>query len=167
MAESEESDRREQVTDSRSDEEAARLYATTVEMADRVSARRGQANQFYLSIETLLLGVPAFFGLTNVAGAEPDPLRYTVLAAVGVIVSVTWWLQLRSYRQLNRAKFDVILAIEREHFQIHPFGDEWDSLKKDAIPGWRGRYAELGTVERVVPIAFLVANLLLGVWAWV
>ena len=147
-------------------EETTKLYAMAVEMADRVSARRGQANQFYLSVETLLLGVPAFFGLTSVDGASPDPLRTSVLAAVGVIVSLTWWLQLRSYRQLNRAKFEVILAIEREHFQIHPFGDEWESLKKDRIQGWRGRYAELGTVERTVPIVFLFANVLLGVWAW-
>jgi hypothetical protein len=137
-----------------------------VDMADRVSARRGQANQFYLSIETLLLGVPAFFGLTDVDGTGPDPLRSTVLATVGVIVSMTWWLQLRSYRQLNRAKFQVILAIEREHFQIRPFCDEWESLQNDRIKGWRGRYAELGTVERTVPLVFLVANLLLGVWAW-
>lgn len=146
-------------------EEAARLYASAVEMADRVSARRGQANQFYLSVETLLLGIPAFFGLAG-PSTPPDLPRSTVLAAVGVIVSVTWCLQLRSYRQLNRAKFDVILAIERDHFKVRPFTDEWGSLKNDRIPGWQGRYAELGTVERVVPLVFLVANVILGVWAW-
>ncbi len=81
-------------------------------------------------------------------------------------MSVTWWLQLRSYRQLNRAKFDVILAIERNYFNIRPFADEWESLKRDRIPGWQGRYAELGTVERVVPLVFLIANVLLGAWAW-
>lgn len=145
-------------------DEAARLYTTAVEMADRVSARRGQANQFYLSIETLLLGVPAFFGVT--AAENGDPLRQTALAAVGVIVSVTWWLQLRSYRQLNAAKFDVILAIERDHFQTRPFSDEWGSLKNDRVPGWRDRYAELGTVERIVPIVFAAANVVLAVWAW-
>lgn len=145
-------------------DEAARLYATTVEMADRVSARRGQANQFYLSLETLLLGVPAFFGVTG--PGSNDPLRQTALAVVGVIVSGAWWLQLRSYRQLNRAKFNVILAIERDHFSIQPFTDEWASLKTDQVPGWRERYAELGTVERVVPIVFAVANGVLIVWAW-
>lgn len=164
VAESEESDRREPVRPA-PPEEAARLYASAVEMADRVSARRGQANQFYLSVETLLLGVPAFFGLSGPAAAS-DPLRSSVLAAVGVIVSVTWWLQLRSYRQLNRAKFDVILAIEHAHFSIRPFTQEWESLKRDGVPGWRGRYAELGTVERVVPLVFLIANVLLGIWAW-
>lgn len=154
------------MTGGRDAEEAAKLYATAVEMADRVSARRGQANQFYLSIETVLLGVPAFFGSATPTGGGASAFPTTVLAAVGVIVSATWWLQLRSYRQLNRAKFEVILAIERKHFSTHPFGDEWNSLKEDSLPGWRGRYAELSTVERVVPIVFLVANVAVGFRAW-
>ena len=39
------------------------LYKLAVEMADRVSARRGGANQFYLTLETLILAVPAAFEL--------------------------------------------------------------------------------------------------------
>lgn len=147
------------------DEEAARLYAMSVEMADRVSARRGLANQFYLGIETLLLGVPAFLGLTS-PGTGFDPLRATLLAAIGVVISGAWWLQLRSYRQLNTAKFEVILKMEADYFRIHPFTHEWDSLKNDQVEGWRGRYSELGTVERVVPVVFLIANVFVGVWAW-
>jgi len=153
------------VTEPSTAEEASRLYAMSVEMADRVSARRGLANQFYLSIETLLLGVPAFLGL-NSSAPGLDPLRATLLAAIGVVVSAAWWLQLRSYRQLNTAKFEVILKMEVDHFHIHPFTDEWNSLKKDRVAGWRGRYAELGTIERVVPIVFLLANIFVGLWAW-
>lgn len=37
---------------------------------------------------------------------------------------------------------------------IHPFADEWKSLKEDPIRSWRSRYAELGFVERVVPTTF-------------
>lgn len=153
------------MTASSDSDEAARLYAVSVEMADRVSARRGLANQFYLSIETLLLGVPAFFGLSTPTDDHFDPRSAMLLAAIGVVVSAAWWLQLRSYRQLNAAKFEVILKIEADHFAIHPFSDEWDSLKKDRVEGWRGRYAELGTVERLVPIVFLIVNVVVGVWA--
>lgn len=144
-------------------QEAIRMYAMCVEQADRISARRGQANQFYLSLETLILGVPAFFGFS---GAATDPLRVTVLAVVGIIVSAAWWLQLRSYRDLNSAKFKVINEIERTYFEVRPFSDEWVHLKTDQIKGWRPRYAELGSVERFVPAAFVVANLLVGVTAW-
>ena len=82
------------------------------------------------------------------------------------MVACTWWLQLRSYRDLNRAKFDVITRIERDYLEPRIFTDEWDSLKKDRVPGWRKRYAELGTVERVVPLIFIAANIIGIVWIW-
>lgn len=141
------------------------LYKTAVEMADRVSARRGQANQFYLTLQTLILGVPALFERVG-DGSQVDPLRNFLLAVVGVIVSATWWLQLRSYRDLNRAKFKVINDIEVSHFSVRPFSDEWDSLKGDKVQGWRERYAELGAVERFVPLLFLLLNAVIAVMVW-
>jgi hypothetical protein len=145
--------------------EVRELYAMAVEMADRVSARRGHANQFYLTLQTLLLGGPALFGALG-DDNEIDPLRGFLLAIVGVIVSITWSLQLRSYRDLNRAKFHVINNIEATHLMIKPFTDEWASLKKDPVPFWNGRYAELGAVERVVPAIFLIVNVGLAVIVW-
>lgn len=140
------------------------LYKVTVEMADRVSARRGAANQFYLTLQSTLLGVPAIFSAFG--RDEFDPLRATVLAAIGAITSVTWWLQLRSYRDLNAAKFNVINRIERDYLPVQPFSDEWASLKQDPLPKWRPRYAELGFVERFVPVAFLALEVLIGVTVW-
>jgi len=140
------------------------MRCTTLTFAPALIASDAAVWRRSCGLETLLLGVPAFFGVTG--PGSNDPLRQTALAVVGVIVSGAWWLQLRSYRQLNRAKFNVILAIERDHFSIQPFTDEWASLKTDQVPGWRERYAELGTVERVVPIVFAVANGVLIVWAW-
>lgn len=63
-------------------------------------------------------------------------------------------MALRSYRDLNRAKFDVILELEKR-LPVQIFGDEWKSLKRDEVKWWRGRYAEQGTVERVVPFVFM------------
>jgi hypothetical protein len=145
--------------------EVRELYKTAVEMADRVSARRGQANQFYLTLQTLILGVPALFESVG-DGSQVDPLRNFLLAVVGGIVSITWWLQLRSYRDLNRAKFQVINDIEAVHFSVKPFTHEWDSLKGDRVQSWRERYAELGTVERFVPVLFFLLNAVLAVMVW-
>ena len=80
---------------------------------------------------------------------------------MGILVAGVWWLQLRSYRSLNRAKFQVILAIEREQLPLAIFGDEWKHLKDAGVPGWRGRYAELGFVESVVPGIFVLLQVLL------
>lgn len=141
------------------------LYKMAVEMADRVSARRGQANQFYVALQTALLGVPAAFAVVG-HGSEIDPLRSFLLSLVGAMVSVVWWFQLRSYRDLNTAKFRVINQIEADNLPIRPFSDEWKDLKKDPVPGFRGRYAELGFVERFVPIVFFAINTVLAVIVW-
>lgn len=141
------------------------MYKLAVEMADRVSSRRGQANQFYLAIETLLLGAPASISLVG-AGAPSGgltPWLTLVLGFCGAAISAAWWLQLRSYRDLNSAKFKVINKIEAEQFQVRPFSDEWGYLKQDEIKRWRDRYAELGTVERVMPVIFAALHLALVV----
>ncbi|MEE2522396.1 RipA family octameric membrane protein [Pseudarthrobacter sp. J47] len=100
------------------------LYKLAVEMADRVSARRGTANQFYLSLETLILGAPImaqYLGSNSVA----HPELLTALSVAGVLVAIVWWLQLRSYRELNSAKFKVINEIEDHHFEVKVFRQEW------------------------------------------
>ncbi|WP_442961003.1 RipA family octameric membrane protein [Pseudarthrobacter sp. J75] len=115
------------------------LYKLAVEMADRVSARRGTANQFYLSLETLILGAPImaqYLGSNSVA----HPELLTALSVAGVLVAIVWWLQLRSYRELNSAKFKVINEIEDHHFEVKVFRQEWLELKQDRVPRWRPRY---------------------------
>lgn len=146
--------------------EVVAQYQLAVEMADRVSARRGHANQFYVSLQSLLLGAPILFSRLSPAANDGQRPATTLLYGIGVVVACTWWLQLRSYRDLNRAKFDVITRIERDYLEPRIFTDEWDSLKKDRVPGWRKRYAELGTVERVVPLIFIAANIIGIVWIW-
>jgi hypothetical protein len=126
------------------------LYTLAVEMADRVSARRGTANAFFLTVQT------AFVAVLGVATPNLARSPWWVNLAVslaGLVLSASWWLQLRSYRDLNRAKFIVINTIEQE-LPVRIFTDEWTHLKQNSLPVWRGRYAELGTVERIVPGVF-------------
>ena len=70
-------------------------------------------------------------------------------------------------RDLNRAKFEVILRLEREHLDLQFFNDEWTELKKDPIKNWRPRYAEQGEAKRVVPVVLLVLYLVLAVYVLV
>lgn len=136
------------------------LYKVAVEMADRVSARRSTANTFYLSLQTAGLAILAF-----VTSLPTEPRRAVLVAIclVGAATGVTWFLQLRSYRDLNGAKFDVINDLEKR-LPVAVFSAEWESLKQDPVSRWRPRYAELGTVERVVPWFFVVMNLILAVY---
>jgi hypothetical protein len=126
------------------------LYKLAVEMADRISARRGIANSFFLTANT---GVVALLA--------SHQLRW-YLPAAGIVLAASWWALLKSYRDLNRAKFEVILAME-EQLPVRVYGDEWErlrrerapfALRRDAIRAWAAQYRELGRVERVVPWVF-------------
>jgi hypothetical protein len=134
-------------------------YKLATEMADRISARRGTANAFYFTVTSALLSIAEGFDLA-------------VTAAAGMVLAAAWWLQLRSYRNLNGAKWQVITTLEAT-LPSQPFADEWKILKTDpldeaALKRRRlrtalrpiTRYAELGIVEQVVPLVYLLLFLI-------
>jgi hypothetical protein len=139
--------------DNKATQQYLELYKLAVEMADRVSARRATANAFLLTVNTALL---AF-----VSSGSLNMLWLVALA--GIALSGTWWILLKSYRDLNAAKFGVILEMEKD-LEAKVYGNEWRVLKEDRPKEerpqekrpkrwWEG-YAELGTVERIVPLIF-------------
>ena len=146
------------------------LYKLAVEMADRVSARRTSANNFFLALHAAMVTVVGLIGSAqtrpDAAGTPHSALPIFLTAAGGIALSAAWWLALRSYRDLNRAKWAVITDME-SNLPRRVFGDEWDSLKRDDLSWWRGRYAEQGAVERVVPTIFAAlyaVALVLAIW---
>jgi len=125
------------------------LYKLGADFADKVSARRNTANGFFLTAETALVTVVAF-----VLGKQrPEDAVKVAIVTAGVLLSATWWLQLRSYRDLNKAKFAILIEIEKG-LPVALFTDEQKVLDGDGSKGLRGRYAELGATERVVPVLF-------------
>lgn len=142
-----------------SEAQVLELYRLAVEMADRVSARRSAANTYFVSLQTATLAV---LGLLTGRSVQPSSGVLIAVCLAGACTSVTWFLLLRSYRDLNRAKFEVITKME-EHLPVRVFGNEWVSLKQDPVKRWRPRYAELGSVERVVPWIFLAIYALLAI----
>lgn len=138
-------------------QEFLELYKLAVEMADRVSSRRGAANTYYLSLQTALVTLIGF-GMPRLS--ESPWWVSLVVALGGVTLSLAWWMQLRSYRTLKAAKLQVINNLE-QHLPVRIFTDEWDALNSPPSPGPFRRYAELGTPERVVPWVFALAHLTL------
>jgi hypothetical protein len=132
------------------------LYKLAVEMADRISARRGAANTFFLTVNT---GLAALLGGSS--------LRWYV-AAAGIVFALAWWWLLQSYRRLSSAKFQVINSLEPD-LPTQLYTEEWKYLQAAKRPmrvwppralwAWMNSYHELGIVERVVPLAFAVIYL--------
>ena len=133
------------------------LYKFAVEMADRVSARRGTANAYFLAVQTTLVAVLSL-GAPNLS--KSSPWISAVASAAGIALSMAWWLQLRSYRSLNSAKFAVITELEKD-LGLTIYQNEWRVLSGDRVKRWRYRYAELGATERFVPWVFAVLYIVL------
>ncbi len=127
-------------------------YKHYVDSAQKVSERRVSANNYLLTVNAFLV---AFYGLV---AASQYRTYWAVLAPVaGLVVSVTWFRIIKSYRDLNTVKFKVIHELE-QHMPASPYDYEW----KKAEEG-RGRtYHALSHLEGWVPITFMVLYVLLG-----
>ena len=95
-------------------------YKLYVEMADRISARRSLTNTFFLSLNTAIFtSIAALW--TGKPATLPWYLIFPLLALV--IQCLAWFFLIRSYRQLNSAKYTVIGVLE-ERLQLHHIGKQ-------------------------------------------
>jgi hypothetical protein len=130
-------------------------YKIYVEMADRISARRGLANTFFLTLNTAVFTVIGVF-LQNKPQTASWLLVFPLIALIGQCAA--WFYLVRSYRQLNTAKYDVIGALE-ERLPASPYWRaEWTALGEGKD---RSKYWPLTHLEQWVPI-FFAATYLIG-----
>lgn len=139
--------------------ELLEIYKLHAELADRVSQRREGANRLYVSIITgFLVAVMVFSRL----GLD-RPIELSWLLCVGGFLGIglcaSWYIVIRSYRQLNSGKFRTLHELESK--LSYPFFQrEWELLKSgdDFKTYWR-----LTIAETVLPIIFGLAYLVLVV----
>jgi hypothetical protein len=127
-------------------------YKLCVEMADRVSARRNLTNTFFLSLNSAVVAVVAAVSARTLA------ITSVLLLSAGLVIliaqCVAWFVIVRSYRQLNAAKYAVIGAFEKRLPAFAYSRAEWGALGEGR--DWR-KYLPLTHVEQWVPVIFAVA----------
>ena len=125
------------------------IYKLHAELADRVSQRREGANRLYVSLHVgLVVFVAALlrFGF----GDAPERLVLGIIGGIGALLSVSWFVVIRSYRQLNTEKYRVLHELENQlPFQF--FTLEWDPQTKGQKSN---RYWKLTHVEVTLPAIF-------------
>ncbi|NJL40556.1 MAG: hypothetical protein HC840_20585 [Leptolyngbyaceae cyanobacterium RM2_2_4] len=128
-------------------------YKICVEMADRVSVKRGQANTFYISLLSALLALLSLI-IDNklVSGSSDVLLLFTSI--LGLTLCFTWYINIQSYRQLNSLKFKVISEME-QYLPFPCYSREWATLKERQREGEK-QYIRLTAIERFVPLIFAV-----------
>ena len=136
--------------------ELLELYKLHAELADRVSQRREGANRLYAG---LLTGFTAFAIALLRFGTGDAPMNIILFigGAVGASLSVSWYVVIRSYRQLNTGKFRALHELEKK-LSYPFFTREWELLAQGKD---RNRYWKLTVVETGLSVTFLLLSCLL------
>jgi hypothetical protein len=122
-------------------------YKLYVEMADRISQRRAQTNQFYITILSALAVILSLV-VSNHLYSKILYLVILVIAIVGMLLCIIWYFNIESYKQLNTGKFRVIHEME----SLLPFAAyrrEWEILGEGKK---RKTYFPLTHVEKYLPL---------------
>lgn len=125
-------------------------YEIGVEMADKISQRRGENNKFY---STILLALSS----TIIAIFKNNIYHYIdficILSLLGIAFSIIWLLNIKSYRTLNKAKFRVLFEMEKK-LPYKLYSDEYQYLNEY-------EHFSLTKIEKNVPIIFIIAFILI------
>ena len=107
-------------------EELLEVYKLHAKLADNVSQRREGANRLYVTLITgfiVLLVAMLRFG----SGDIPVWIILAVGGVIGALISASWFVVVRSYKQLNSGKFAVLQELE-EQLAFPFFTKEWENL---------------------------------------
>ena len=131
--------------------EQYKLYAQS---AENVSARRVQSSRYLLTLNVALV---ALYGFQSAGFGQS--YWALVVPVVGILVSLLWYLIIKSHADLNRVKFDVIHDLEL-HLPAAMFRHEW-RLAQD---GKGKSYRAVTAIEKWIPLLFAVLHMVLGIF---
>ena len=126
-------------------------YKLYVQSTENVSARRVASSRYLLTLNVALVGLYGFqfsnFGLDWWAILVP---------VLGIVVSILWHQIIKSHKDLNSVKFDIIHELE-QHFPAALYLREWQLANE----GRGKRYRSVTRIEQWLPFAFTLLHLVL------
>lgn len=132
------------------------IYKLAVEMSDKLSVRRGASNVFFISIQTAF-SASFVFWLNSETGLSLK--KAIALTLISLVLSTIWCIHIQTYRNLSKAKFEVIHEIEN-HLTYAPFTREWE-----IVSGFKRKHFDLTRTEGLIPVVFFLLNLMMAVSA--
>jgi hypothetical protein len=129
------------------------MYKLYVTMADNVSSRRQSANSFFLTVNTALVAI--WGSAKHFIGEEALSVIW-LLAICGIVLCFAWYRLVRSYKDLNSAKFKVIHLIEQQ-LPLSPYDAEWESVGRGKN---KKIYLPFTYIEIFVPWIFIFIHAL-------
>ncbi len=129
-------------------------YKLYVEMADKISERRMQTNKFYISILSALL---ALLSILISKDSFNQTLTFAIVSLLGITLSILWYINIKSYRQLNSGKFKVIHEME-QNLPFPCYDREWQILGEGKE---KNKYLQLTRVEKYIPLILSIPYIIL------
>ncbi|PZN76970.1 MAG: hypothetical protein DM484_15590 [Candidatus Methylumidiphilus alinenensis] len=136
-------------------------YKAYAESAQKISDRRNTANTFFLTINTALITILGYFKVQQTTSFEIG--SHVIIALAGIAISYMWYLLIRSYKDINTAKLQVIHEIEKQ-LPIRPFDAEWEAVGRGADSK---RYLPFTHIELYIPFVFIflhVVVIVIALW---
>lgn len=124
-------------------------YRMYLHILNTTSDRRTRANEFFLGLNTAIIGLLGYLETKNVS--TNDSVIFLFAPFIGVAICLCWFQIINSYKKLHRAKFKVIHAIE-EKLPISLFKTEWELLGKGDDSKM---YRKISTIEKNIPVIFI------------
>lgn len=131
-------------------------YKLYVEHCDRISARRGLANTFFLTLNSAIFTLIGLFWKDRPEDVTPWIIVPPLIIAIGLCLA--WFWLVRSYRQLNSAKFAVVGALESRLPASPWWNGEWKALGGQELD--KSRYWAVTHIETWVPALFATTYIL-------
>ena len=132
-------------------------YKLYVNSAEKISDRRQNANNYFITVNTALL---TFLGLSFKVDALKDlTWSRSLLSGLGIIICAIFWFLLNSYKQLNSGKFVVIHKIEQK-LPLALFDHEWKILGEGKD---YKKYYPFSHIELFIPWVFGAIYLVLAI----
>lgn len=128
------------------------MYKLHTEMADRISHRRGVANNWFMTINTSIIA-----GLLFIITSDLPKKMFMVLGIclLGFTLSYIWKNLIQSYKQLNTAKFKALDILEN-HLPLKFYEIEYKAYKE-------AKRKDFSEIEKWIPKVLMVIYVGVGV----
>lgn len=125
------------------------LYKMMVDSSEKLIERRQKTNAFFITVIGSLLAIASLLIKTGMLNGKSQIILYG-FSGVGVLLCNSWRNLIDNYGKLNKAKFDVILRLEKD-LSARIYQAEWVALGKGMRPQ---KYKPFTSTEKNVPLYF-------------
>lgn len=144
-------------------EDVLELYKIMLESSESLIQRRQKTNAFFITVIGSLLAIGGLLIKTGAINSGSFGILYG-FSVIGLLLCNSWRNLIDNYGKLNKAKFDVILRLEKE-LGAQIYSAEWVALGKGIRPK---KYKSFTSTEKNVPLYFglLIVALTLIAVGW-